>query len=83
VLTLSPILVILVLMLGFRWSAANAGLVGMTVAFGVAVAAYAFPAHIDTGMSLAQATGGVLAEAGFTALTILWIIGPALGIHQL
>jgi lactate permease len=83
VLTLSPILVILILMLGFRWSAANAGLVGMTVAFIVAVAAYAFPAHIDPGMTLGQATGGVLAEAGFTALTILWIIGPALGIHQL
>jgi hypothetical protein len=29
------------------------------------------------------ALAGTTAEAGFTALTILWIIGPALGIHQL
>jgi lactate permease len=83
VLTLSPILVILILMLGFRWSAARAGLVGMTVAFAVAVAAYAFPVHVHPQLTLTEATGGVLAEAGFTALTILWIIGPALGIHQL
>ena len=82
-LALLPILVILVLMLGLGWSAARAGLVGMMVAFGVAVAAFAFPAHVDPALSLTEAVGGTAAEAGFTALTILWIIGPALGIHQL
>jgi lactate permease len=82
-LALLPILVILVLMLGLRWSAAAAGAVGMGVALAVAVAAFAFPAHADPDLSLGAALAGTGAEAGFTALTILWIIGPALGIHQL
>jgi lactate permease len=82
-LALLPILVILVLMLGLRWSAAAAGSVGMGVALAVAVAAFAFPAHADPDLSLGAALAGTGAEAGFTALTILWIIGPALGIHQL
>ena len=82
-LSLLPILVILVLMLGPRWSAALAGSVGMGVALAVAVAAFAFPAHANPALTLGEALVGIGAEAGFTALTILWIIGPALGIHQL
>jgi len=78
-----PILVILVLMLGVRWSAARAGVVGVGVAVVVAAAAFPFGVGPDARLPLATALGGVAAESGFTALTILWIIGPALGIHQL
>lgn len=35
------------------------------------------------GIGAVAALLGAFAEAGFTALTILWIIGPALGIHEL
>lgn len=82
-LALLPILVILVLMLGLRWSAALAGSVGMGVALGVAMVVFAFPTHADPALTLGEGLAGTSAEAGFTALTILWIIGPALGIHQL
>ncbi len=78
-----PILVILVLMLGLRWSAARAGLVGAAVALAVAIAAFGFPRLTAPGLGLGAALGGAAAESGFTAVTILWIIGPALGIHHL
>jgi lactate permease len=86
VLTLAaaaPILVILLLMLGLRWSAAAAGLAGAAVAVITAVLAFDFPAAAAPGIGADAAFAGTLAEAGFTALAILWIIGPALGIHEL
>jgi lactate permease len=78
-----PILVILVLMLGLRWSAARAGVAGVAAALGVAVLGFGFPAGAAPALGLPAALAGATAEAGFTALTVLWIIGPALGIHQL
>ncbi len=78
-----PILVLLLLMLGRGWSAAWAGGVGLAVALGVALAAFGFPRALDPNLTLDRALAGTGAEAGFTALTILWIIGPALGIHHL
>jgi lactate permease len=78
-----PILIILLLMLGLRWSAAGAGVVGALAAAVLGVTAFDFPAAGATGIGLGAGLGGTLAEAGFTALTILWIIGPALGIHEL
>lgn len=78
-----PILVILVLMVGLRRSAALAGVVGAGVAVGVALAAFGFPRATLPGLGVADGLLGAFAEAGFTALTILWIIGPALGIHEL
>jgi len=78
-----PIVVILLLMLGFRWPATRAGLVGACTALAVALLAFDFPGNLGPGFSLAGALAGIFAESGFTALTILWIIGPALGIHQL
>lgn len=83
ILAALPILVILVLMVGLRWSAATAGLVGAAAALAAGIGIFAFPAATAPGVSVAAGLGGTLAEAGFTALTILWIIGPALGIHQL
>ncbi len=78
-----PILVILALMLGRRWSAARAGVTGVGVSLAVAVFVFDFPRPLGPEVDLGPALGGVSAESGFTALTILWIIGPALGIHQL
>jgi lactate permease len=76
-LALLPILVILMLMLGLRWSAALAGSVGMGVSLVVAVAAFAFPVHADPALTVGEALVGTGAEARFTALTILWIGGPS------
>jgi lactate permease len=78
-----PILVLLALMVGARWSAARAGLIALGVALTVGVAAFGFPRRVDARLGLLEGLVGAGAEAGFTALTILWIIGPALGIHHL
>lgn len=78
-----PILVLLVLMVGLGWSAARSGVVACGVALAVGMLAFGFPRGVDPALGLGAGLGGVGAEAGFTALTILWIIGPALGIHHL
>lgn len=80
-LAVLPILTILVLMLGVGWSASRAGVAGLAVTAVVAVLAFDFPAGLPVGAGAASA--GLVAEAGFTAVTILWIIGPALGIYEL
>lgn len=71
---LLPVLVILALMLGRSWAAGPAGLAGLVVALPVAMLGF--------GWGGATALIGVAAEAGFTALTILWIIFPALMLHE-
>jgi len=81
-LALLPIAVVLVLMVGRSWSAAQAGGVGALVAYVIAAGAFGFPAATGDGGAVRE-VAGVLAETGFTAVTILWIIGPALGTHQL
>lgn len=73
-LALIPILIILVLMVGFHRSAALAAGVGLAAAVGIAFAAFGADGAILT---------GVAAEAGFTALTILWIVFAALCLHEL
>ncbi len=77
----SPILVILALLLGAKWSAVRAGALGALVAAAVGAWVFGFPGEL--GLGLASGLAGAGAEAGFTALTILWILGPALGIHEL
>jgi lactate permease len=78
-----PIVLILLLMLGARWSAGGAGSVGAAVAVIIALTTFRFPAATAPDLGAAAGLAGTLAEAAFTALTILWIIGPALGIHEL
>jgi lactate permease len=75
-----PIALVLALMLAARWSAVRAGAVGLALA--LVLAWVAFPLGIF-GEDALTATAGALAEAGFTAATILWIILPALAIHRL
>lgn len=74
-LALVPILALVFLMTGLRWSAAAAGTASAVIAAIVSVAAFQFG---DTPADLA----GPVLEAGFTAATILWIVFPALSIHE-
>ncbi|TFZ04743.1 L-lactate permease [Ramlibacter rhizophilus] len=72
----SPILLILVLMLLLRWSAARAGLAGCALTAALVLTVFD---HDDGGTAV---LAGALAEAAFTAATILWILWPALALHQ-
>ncbi|MEX2626909.1 MAG: L-lactate permease [Ilumatobacteraceae bacterium] len=82
VLAIVPVAVVLVLMLGARWSAASAGVLAALVALGIAVGGYEFGGPDDP-FGLVGGVTGVLAEAGFISATVIAIIGPALGIHHL
>jgi len=83
VLALLPIALILGLMLGLRWPAARAGAAGLALALAIAGLAFRRPGTDYGDLGFAAATAGSLAEALFTTATILWIIFPALCIHQL
>jgi lactate permease len=76
-----PIVLILVLMLLLRWPAARAGLVGLGLS--LILAWWPFRESFTEQVSSGAATVGALAEALFTAAAILWIIIPALAIHQM
>lgn len=78
-----PIVLILGLMLGLGWPAARAGAAGLVVALALAWFFFTQPETAFGQLGAATATAGSLAEALFTAATILWIIFPALAIHQL
>lgn len=78
-LALMPIFLLLFLLIGARWSAAHAGLASTAVAVLVAIFAFDFGSSMqDLGRNLA----GTSLEAGFLAVTILWIVFPALCIHE-
>jgi len=79
----TPILIILVLMLVVGWSAGRAGLAGLVVTLGLAWGVFGYGTEVLPELGVVEATGGALAEAVFIALTILWIIFPALCIHEL
>jgi lactate permease len=75
-----PIVLILALMLGRRWSAARAGAAGLLVAAVLALAVFGFaPAGVP---DAAREFAGVAAEGAFTSATILWILWPALALHH-
>jgi lactate permease len=77
-----PIVTVLVLMLLVRWSAARAGAGGVAVALAVAWWTFGFGRTTYEQIGPIGAALGALAEAAFTAATILWIVFPALCIHQ-
>ncbi|MCU0775553.1 MAG: L-lactate permease [Ideonella sp.] len=81
-LAAAPVLLILGLMLGLRWSAGRAGLAALALAAVLAHAAFGF-GDLATAPGPAQAWAGVGAEGAFLALTILWILWPALALHRL
>ncbi|MEX1032470.1 MAG: L-lactate permease [Cellvibrionaceae bacterium] len=78
-----PILVILGVMLGWRWSAARAGALGLLITVFVAWFSFGYGSRLFPELGPAVATLAALGEAGFIALTILWIIFPALCIYEL
>jgi lactate permease len=78
-----PIFAILGLMLGLRWTAAAAGGAGLALSLLIAVAAFGYGRSVLPELGVLGATGGGLLEAAFIALTILWIVFPALCIHEL
>ncbi|HSK22520.1 MAG TPA: L-lactate permease [Egicoccus sp.] len=78
-----PIVVVLVLMVGRRWAASRAGLVGAALALVIAVAAFDLGRGVPLDAPGGAAYVGTFAEALFTAATILWIVIPALAIHHL
>jgi lactate permease len=77
----APVLLILAGMLRWRWSAAKAGAAGLLLAWALALALFDFGAAAGQAPMLAR-HAGVLAEAGFLALGILWILLPALALHE-
>ncbi|MGG5888963.1 L-lactate permease [Falsiroseomonas sp. HC035] len=79
---LLPILLIVLLMVGAGRGAVAAGLAGLGVALPVALLVFGWAGPPAAG-GLGGALAGVTAEAGFSALTILWIILPALWLHEM
>ncbi len=77
-----PILLILVLMLRFRWRAARAGLAGLGTAILLAALGVGTQPGSYAALGAVTGTAGALAEAGFTTASILWIIFPALCLHH-
>lgn len=78
-----PLVTIVLLMLVARWSAARAGAVGLGVTLACAWGLFAYGRRVYGDLGTLSAMAGAFAEALFTAGTILWIIFPALCIHQL
>lgn len=78
-----PLLIVLVLMLGLRWPAVRAGGAGLLLTLLVAWFGFGYGTRVLTELGVAGATGGALAEALFIAATIVWIVFPALCIHEL
>ncbi|WP_062518291.1 L-lactate permease [Demequina gelatinilytica] len=76
-----PIVVVLVLMIGLKWSAIWAGAAAAVVALAIALTTFAF--GTDAGFGRVEGVTGVVVSAAWTALTVMLIIGPALGIHHL
>lgn len=78
-----PILLVLALMLGLRWSAARAGSAGLLVCCLLAWWVFGFGTRSLPELGPGLALAGGMGEALFTSATILWIIFPALCIHEL
>src|SRR5262245_20524295 len=79
----APLALIVLLMAVLRWSAANAGLVGLAAATAAAIGYFGFGTSIHAEQDIAGALIGTGAEAAFSAVGILWIILPALSLYEL
>lgn len=76
-LAAAPIAVLLLLMIGLRWTAASAGAASALAAALIAVTAFEF-----SSTSTAGALVGAAVEALFSGMMILWIIFAALVIYE-
>ncbi|MFW5933512.1 MAG: L-lactate permease, partial [Actinomycetota bacterium] len=82
-LAATPIVVVVVLMVGRRWPASSAGLLGAGLALAIGVAGFGLARGTPAEATPAGALIGTFGEALFTSATILWIVLPALAIHHL
>jgi len=80
VLAAIPLALVIAAMTIAGWRAAAAGLLGLSVALALAITTFGFGGDYR---GAPAATAGALAEALFTAATILWIIFPALCLYEL
>ncbi|MBK6597321.1 MAG: L-lactate permease [Proteobacteria bacterium] len=78
---LLPLILVVALMTFARWPAAAAGLVGAVTALLVAILHFDYRGSGE--MGLLSSTAGLVAEATFLSMTILWIVFPALCLHEL
>lgn len=76
-----PIALLVALLLSGRVSAARAAWISLTSALAIVLGEFGLPAV--PGGGTAQSLAGVAAEGIFLATTILWILLPALAIHEL
>src|SRR5262245_16244024 len=79
----APLALIIFLMAVLRWSAANAGPVGLVATVVGAIGFFGFGTRIQVEQGIAGALIGTGAEAAFSAVDILWIILPALSLYEL
>src|SRR5215470_9550045 len=79
----APLALIILLMAALRWSAANAGLVGLVAAMVGAIGFFGLGISIHGDRGIAGALIGTGAEAVFSAVDIVWIILPALSLYEL
>ena len=79
----APLALIVLLMALWRWSAANAGLVGLAAAIAAAIVFFGLGTRVHGEHGIAGALIGTGAEAVFSAIDILWIIVPALSLYEL
>jgi lactate permease len=77
-----PIVAVLVLMVALKWSAVAAGATAAVGALLLALTAFDLGGQ-DFSFGPVQGVVGILAGAAWVALTVMLIIGPALGIHHL
>lgn len=78
-----PIVLVLVAMTQLGWRAARAGLAGLIAALLLALSAFGLGERVHGELGPARALLGAGSEAGFTAVTILWIVFPALCLYEL
>jgi len=79
----APLVLIVLLMTAWGWSAATAGVVGLVAALAGAVGFFGFGTSVHGEHGIPGALIGTGAEAAFSAVDILWIILPALSLYEL
>jgi lactate permease len=82
-LAAAPLVLIVLLMVVWRQSAAAAGVAGLVLAMGIAAAAFTVTGAHGDPIAPATAALGTGLEALHTTATILWIIFPALALYEL
>lgn len=78
-----PIALVVGAMTALRWRAGSAGLLGLAATLLLALTAFGLGVRTHPAHGPALAIAGALAEAVFSALTILWIVFPALCLFEL